>query len=584
MIVLLFGYLIFAIVVLVVVNLLFANKGNSVLKTPSGSESQPTLDASVLVEPSATSSISGPISSPLTPPRASTPILAARPSKSETIKIVTVLMLGAFVAILNQTIDNVAIPHQMLDFNVSASTVQWLVTAYMLVNGVLIPISAFLMETFGTRKLLIVAMLFFSIGSFVCGLSPTFAVLVTGRVIQAVGSGILLPLMTNVFLSIFPPESRGKAMGIMGIAMIFAPALGPTVGGWVVETYTWRLLFYAMVPIGIFDLILASIWMKNVLDRSFPKFDLSGAVLSTIGFGGLLYGVSEAGNKGWGNDIVLSALGIGVVALIIFVRRELRITVPLLELRVFKYDMFTLTMVISAIVNMSMYAGMLLLPIYLQNIRNFTALQSGFLLLPGALIMGFMGPIAGAVFDRIGARLLSIIGLVVMTLTTWEFSKLTLGTMYSHIITLYIFRSFGMSLLLMPLMAAGLNQLPRVLNSHGTAMRNTVRQVAGSLGTAVLVTVMSTRTTIHLANYSNVVSAANPVITTQLSSLAQNLGFPPQAGPAVAVQTVYGIVAKQAAVDGINDAFIVATGITVVALLLAFFIRRVFPPEAESTD
>ncbi|MDA8443106.1 MAG: DHA2 family efflux MFS transporter permease subunit, partial [Peptococcaceae bacterium] len=406
----------------------------------------------------------------------------------------------------------------------------------------------------------------------------------TGRVIQAVGSGILLPLMTNVFLSIFPPESRGKAMGIMGIAMIFAPALGPTVGGWVVETYTWRLLFYAMVPIGIFDLILASIWMKNVLDRSFPKFDLSGAVLSTIGFGGLLYGVSEAGNKGWGNDIVLSALGIGVVALIIFVRRELRITVPLLELRVFKYDMFTLTMVISAIVNMSMYAGMLLLPIYLQNIRNFTALQSGFLLLPGALIMGFMGPIAGAVFDRIGARLLSIIGLVVMTLTTWEFSKLTLGTMYSHIITLYIFRSFGMSLLLMPLMAAGLNQLPRVLNSHGTAMRNTVRQVAGSLGTAVLVTVMSTRTTIHLANYSNVVSAANPVITTQLSSLAQNLGFPPQAGPAVAVQTVYGIVAKQAAVDGINDAFIVATGITVVALLLAFFIRRVFPPEAESTD
>jgi EmrB/QacA subfamily drug resistance transporter len=578
----LLGYILVSIAVLLVINIMLG-KRNFVERD---TENLPAtmLNEPIYLEPSSISNMSGPVQAPLVPPHTDLKIAAQNGSseltKNEIAKMILVMMVGAFVAILNQTIDNVAIPHMMLDFNVSASTIQWIETLYMLVNGILIPVSAFLMERFGARSLVFVAMSFFSLGSLLGGVSPTFSILLIGRGIQAIGAGILLPLMTNVFLTVFPPEARGKAMGTMGISMILAPAIGPTVGGWVVQTYTWRLLFYSMVPIGIIDLLLAAKWMKNVLKLSYPDFDLWGAVLSTIGFGSLLYGISEAGNQGWGSLTVVSTLLIGSLAILIFIRRELITEKPLLEFRVFKYNIFTLTMVISAVVNMALYAGMLLLPIYLQNIRSFTPLQSGLLLLPGALIMGIMGPVAGAIFDRIGARLLSIVGLIITTIATWEFSRLTAETTYSHIITIYIFRSFGMSFLMMPLMAAGMNQLPSRLNSHGTAMRNTIRQLAGSFGTAVLVSIMSTRTTIHLEDYSNTITMNNPLIMNQLHSLMQGLSIPVQAGQTLALQELYGVVSTQSAIDGLNDSFLVAAGITVVALILAFFIKKVYPEES----
>ncbi|MFC5451775.1 DHA2 family efflux MFS transporter permease subunit [Paenibacillus aestuarii] len=494
-------------------------------------------------------------------------------------QLLTVLMLGAFVSILNQTLINVAIPHIMTDFNVSANVVQWLTTGYMLVNGVMIPITAFLIERFGSRFMFITAMVLFTAGALICAVAPNFAILMTGRVVQASGAGIIMPLMMTVFLTVFPPEKRGSAMGTMGIAMIFAPAVGPTLSGWIVQTYTWRLLFYIVLPIGLIDIILAVLLLGNVTKMSKVRFDFWGFLCSTVGFGGLLFAFSEAGSAGWISFRVLGTLTLGVISLILFVWRELSVKEPMIDLRVFTFNIFTLTTIVSSIINMAMFAAMILLPIYLQNIRGFTPLASGLLLLPGAILMGIMQPIAGMIFDRIGVRWLAVVGLIITTVTTYEFSHLTSDTSYNHILLLYCLRMFGMSFMMMTIMTEGMNQLPRHLHSHGTAMSNTLRQVAGSLGTALLVTVMSSRSNFHLANDSTTFTSTNPYIVDELSRLSQGFAaiahLPAAIGGELVSVLLYATAVKESTINGINDAFLIATGITAVALVLAFFIRRV---------
>jgi EmrB/QacA subfamily drug resistance transporter len=493
--------------------------------------------------------------------------------------ILVVMLLGVFVAILNQTLLNVAIPHLMTAFNETADTIQWLSTAYMLTTGVMVPISAYLIGTFTTRQLFLTSMILFTAGSFICSIAPTFPVMLIGRIVQASGSGVMMPLMMTVILNLFPPETRGKAMGTMAIALFFAPAIGPTLSGWMLDHWNWRLLFYVVIPIAILDIVLAFAYLRNVSAPTRPKLDLPGAVTSVIGFSSLLYGFSEAGSKGWGDSVVVASICVGIVFLILFTIRELTTADPMLDLRVFRFDVFTLTTIVGSVVNMAMFGAMILTPIYLQNIRGFTALESGLLMLPGAILMGIMSPIAGALFDRFGVRPLAIIGLAITTVTTWEFSKLTSDTSYTHVMWLYTFRMFGMSFIAMTIQTAGLNQLPRHLYSHGTAASNTVRQVASSLGTAILVSVMTTRTQVHLANYANTLTVSNPSLTNTLNQLAHglasHLGQSLYAGQAAAKYMLYGLAMKQSTIDGINDAFIVATGLTLVALLLSLFIRRV---------
>ncbi|WEG15020.1 DHA2 family efflux MFS transporter permease subunit [Pullulanibacillus sp. KACC 23026] len=500
------------------------------------------------------------------------------PRSVHPISIVAVLILGAFTAILNQTLLNVALPKIQTDLNVSYNTVQWLSTGYMLVNGVLIPITAFLLETFTTRVLFIFAMSSFGVGTIFCALSPTFSILLVGRLVQGIGAGIIMPLMTNVMLAIFPPEKRGAAMGTMGVAMIFAPAVGPTLSGWIIENYSWRLLFYVVLPIIIIDLILAFLFLRNVKKLTFPKLDFIGVILSTIGFGGILYGFSEAGNSGWGSARVEIALIGGIISLGLFVWRQLVIKNPILQFRVFQYNIFSLTSVVNAVITMAMFAGMILTPIYLQNIRGFTPLQSGLLLLPGAIVMGIMSPVTGILYDKIGARPLAVVGLFITIITTWMFAHLTDATTYGHIMVMYTFRMFGMSMLMMPIMTEGLNQLPPKLHSHGTAMSNTLRQVSGSLGTAFLVTVMTNRTTFHEGAYANSLSLSNHFASQQLQTLGQAISgmlhAPAAEGNAMLQELIYGQVAKESTIQGINDAFIVATILAVIAFVLSFFIKR----------
>ncbi|WP_176585933.1 DHA2 family efflux MFS transporter permease subunit [Priestia megaterium] len=493
--------------------------------------------------------------------------------------LLVVLMLGLFLTILNQTLLNVAIPHLTTEFGVTTSTVQWLLTGYMLVNGALIPLGPYLIERFGIRRLFLFGMACFTVGSIVCGAAPGFSIMLVGRLVQAVGGGVLAPLVATIIVMIFPPHMRGKGMGIFGLAMMFAPAIGPTLSGWVIEHSSWRILFNGMVPLGIIVMVIAFIQLKDMVRPKHVKVDMPSVVTSLLGMGLLLYGFSESGNDGWTDPIVLSTIIGGIVLLTIFTVRQLSLEKPLLDMHVFKYSIFSLSNIISITITISMYAGMFLLPIYLQTIRGFSAFDSGLLLLPGALVMLIMSPISGILFDKVGPRPLAIIGLLITTVITFEFTRLTLDTSFNSIVVLYMIRSFGVSLLMMPIMTAGLNQLPTRLNSHGTSMTNTLRQVSGSIGISLMTTIFTNRTKFHGVQLSSSMNTSDPFFMNNFQEftqkIASTLHMSPNEANQEALTILGGNIQMQSMVNGVNDAFFWASIITLVGLVLSVFLRDV---------
>ncbi|MFY4775642.1 MDR family MFS transporter [Metabacillus sp. RGM 3146] len=408
------------------------------------------------------------------------------------VPIVAVLISGAFIAILNQTLLATALPHIMKDLSLSSNTVQWLQTIFLLVNGIMIPVTAFLTAKFTTRSLYLSAIGLFGIGTFICSIAPGFSLLIIGRIIQGAGAGIIIPLIQTVLFVIFPIEKRGQAMGIFGLVIAFAPAIGPTLSGWLVDQYSWRTLFDVVLPIAILDFFIAFFVLKNVTKQTYPKLDIASIFLSTLGFGGLLFGFSSAGNIGWGSPLVIASIIVGALALIIFISRQFKLKEPILEFKVFQYPIFTLTTAIAAIVFVVMISSATILPIFMQNMLNYSALKSGLMLLPGAIVMGMLSPISGRLYDKVGAKKLAVPGLIITTITTFLFCNLSTSTSFLYLSIINAIRLFGVGLVMMPVTTAGLNQLPKLLISHGTAMNNTMRQIAGSIGTAILFTVIAT--------------------------------------------------------------------------------------------
>ena len=435
--------------------------------------------------------------------------------------LLTVLILGCFLSTLNQTLLNVALSNLMSVFSVSEPTVQWIATGFMLVNGILIPVTAYLMKRFSTRQLFITAMLLLLVGSIACAAAQSFGVLLAGRMIQAAGAGIIMPLMMGVVLFVFPAEKRGSAMGLLGLAMIFAPAIGPTLAGFVIEYYSWRWLFIGLIPLVSVVILLALKYLVNVSETAKAKLDVFSVILSTIGFGLILYGFSSAGSKGWGDSTVLLSLAAGLAVTAVFCIRQIRSEDPLLNLTVFKNKIFTLTSLINVLVTMMMYADMILLPIYLQSGRGFTAFDAGLLLLPGALVNAFMSPVTGKLYDRYGAKPLFIAGLIFIIPSMWAVTDLSESTTYMYLMIRTIFLRIGLSFITMPLNTAGLNALPKQLGTHGTAVNNTVRQIAGAIGTAVVVTIYTAQQTSH----TDAILREQPsAAASMLQSMASMLG------------------------------------------------------------
>ncbi|WP_341636598.1 MDR family MFS transporter [Staphylococcus casei] len=436
-----------------------------------------------------------------------------------------VLLSGAFITILNQTLLGTALPPIMKDLQVSESTVQWLQSIFMLVNGIMIPVTAFLIQRFTSRQLFLTAMSIFAIGTLLCAVGPEFSTLLIGRVLQAAGAGIMMPLMQTILFLLFPVEKRGTAMGLFGLVIAFAPAIGPTLSGVLVEHLSWRSVFYVVLPIAIVIIITSFFLLKNVTETTNPKLDITSVILSTLGFGGLLYSFSTVGEAGWASITFIAPLAIGIISLVTFIRRQLKLEEPMLEFRVFSYGIYTLGTVLSMFVFGVLIATNIILPLYMQNMLHFSALESGLVLLPGAIIMGAMNPITGYLFDRFGGKWLARIGLVVLVASTVPFAFLTTHTSFTYLATGNALRMISISMVMMPMTTLAINQLPNHLIAHGTAMNNTFRQMAGAIGTAVFITLMSV-------------------------SAIPNKG-------------IEGII------HGVNVTFMVATGISVIALLLS---------------
>ncbi|MGE7954448.1 MDR family MFS transporter [Lysinibacillus xylanilyticus] len=416
--------------------------------------------------------------------------------------ILIALILGAMVAFLNETLLGNALTVLMKEFDVSASTIQWLSTAYMLVVGVLVPITALLQQWFTTRQMFLTAMLTFLVGTLIAGFAPTFSVLLIGRIVQAIATGLISPLLMNTILIICPPEKRGATMGLIGLVMMFSPAVGPTLSGLIVDSLNWRWLFYFVIPIVIISILIGMKYIQNVTELTRPKVDYLSILLSTLGFGGIVYSFSASGDLGWSDSKVYYSLMIGAISLIIFVVRQLKIDNPILELRAFKFPMFILTVVLMFIVMMSLFASMTLLPMFLQTVLLVTAFKSGLVMLPGSIVSGIMGPVAGKLFDKLSPKTIIIPGIGLVAGAMWLFKGINPETTLPQIILMHSLLMIGL-MFVMTAQTYGLNQLTPELYPHGTALFNTLSQVAGAIGTAVFISKMSAGTTQYMENTTN---------------------------------------------------------------------------------
>lgn len=405
--------------------------------------------------------------------------------------ILIILVIGTFLGFLNQTLMNVALPDIMREFHISTALGQWLTNGYMLVNGIMVPLTAFLIQRLTTRALYLTAVGLFAIGTITAGFAPNFEILITGRMIQAMGAGVFGPLMNVVVMNLFAPDRRGSAMGTIGLALNFAPALGPSLSGFIVTNLNWRFLFYIVAPLIIANFILAYFLLNNIGTPKRLKFDMLGVILSSIGLGSLLYGFSNAGGTPWHDFTVWGFVVIGLVVTTLFILHQLHTSTPLLNMSVFSHREFNVAVLINIVLMMAMYGGALMLPLYMQNVRGASAFISGLVLFPGALVTAFLSPWSGRLYDRYGAKYLTLTGILITAVGTFILASLTLTTPLWFAVIGQFVRQLGLVLVLMPIQTEAFNALPLNIISDGSAMFTTIRQLAASFGTAALVTIMT---------------------------------------------------------------------------------------------
>nr|WP_154921970.1 MDR family MFS transporter [Microbacterium testaceum] len=421
---------------------------------------------------------------------------------AEQSRVIWLLLTAAFVAILNETTMNVAIPFLIRDLGITAVAAQWLTTAFMLTMAVVIPITGFLLQRFTTRQVFITAMSLFSTGTLVAFLSPGFELLVVARVIQASGTAIMMPLLMTTIMTIVPPAQRGRMMGRVSIVMALAPAIGPTMSGLVLQSLGWHWIFGIVLPIALVALFVGAKWIHNLGDTRNAPIDISSVILSAFGFGGLVFGLSQIGGGHGGETgaadasivTLVVSLAVGVIGLAAFVWRQLRLQrtdSALLDLRVFRSRNFTLSVAQLGVMSLAFFGAITLLPLYLQTVLEKTPLETGLAVLPGSLAMGLAGPVIGRIYDRFGTQILLVPGAIVVSATLWFYTTLGTDTSFVLLIVVQTVMMIGLALSFTPLFTASLGSLEPRFYSYGSAIVGTVQQVAGAAGIALLVTVMS---------------------------------------------------------------------------------------------
>lgn len=455
----------------------------------------------------------------------------------DAIVVLAVLVFTAFLMLVNETTLSVALPTIMADFDVTAATAQWLLTGVMLTMAIMMPTTGWILDRFTTRQVYLFAVLAFLAGTVVAAVSPTFAVMLIGRVLQAIGTAVILPLQMTVVMTVVPVHRRGAVMGLVSVVMAVGPALGPTIAGLILSIADWHMIFWALVPLVAVAGLIGAWKLRNVGELRSTPLDVFSVILSAFAFGGLIYGLSSIGIIIDGGPtatlaIVLSV--IGVLGLGLFVWRQLRLSRQgraLLDLRPLRVRNYTLAITSLLFLHAALLGVVNTLPLYLQGALLTTALVAGLVNLPGGILETIASPISGALFDRIGARVLVVPGAAVMAGSLFWLSAVDENTDVWTVVVIFAILSVGLAFCLTPLMTLSLSSLPKDLYSHGSAILNTLMQLAGAAGTAVLIAIYS---------YGSQTGGGTP----------------------------------EAQADGSGSAFFVAAWLSVAALVCALFLRK----------
>ncbi|MFJ8063617.1 DHA2 family efflux MFS transporter permease subunit [Psychrobacillus sp. NPDC096426] len=413
------------------------------------------------------------------------------------------LLVAGFVGLFSETALNIAFTELSKIFSADPTTIQWLATGYFLTLGILIPVTGILMQKFTTRQMFMTAILLALIGAILAAVAPTFSILLVARIIQAAGLAITLPLTQNVIFTIFPPNKRGGAMGLMGLVMLAGPALGPTVAGLILDTLSWHWIFWVTVPFLLFSLIFGQIYLTNVNEVRKVSIDALSVILSTIAFGGIVYGFSVSGVHGWTSATVLGTIIIGLIALIIFAIRQTKMETPTMNLRAFKTPLFVLGVVMSFITFFNMMSMLVILPMYMQMALLMAAFATGLILLPGSLLNCILAPTIGSLFDKYGPRAVITPGTILVVIGYVLYSQFSTETAIWMIAVTHIIMMLGIGAVLASVQTNTLNSLPKQYYPDGIAITQTIQQVAGAIGIAVLVSVFSATRGSYLATTAN---------------------------------------------------------------------------------
>jgi len=460
-------------------------------------------------------------------------------NKDDTKKILLVLLISGFISMLNETALNIAFPHIMLEYSISAGTVQWLTTIYVLVSGIVFLISAFLIQRFSTRKLFLSSMIFLIIGTIISGLSTNFPILFASRVIQAIGTGILVPLLFNSVLILIPREKTGLVMGIVSLVVLSAPMFAPVLMGFLMGVMDWHWFFLMVLVFFVATTLLGLSLLRNITETTHPKLDILSVILAALGFTGIITGFSGLGDYGLSVNVIIPLI-IGVASIIVFAIRQLTLKHPLLNLHVFKYPFFTIGIIINVVNVMVVFAIVILLPMYLQNALGTTSFIASLVMLPGSILNCFLPILAGHIYDKHGTRIVISSGLALMCISTIFLAHLSLSTTLMSVLIINCALFVGSALLMSPNQTNTLGNLNPEDYPSGSAIMTALQQIGGAIGSSLFVSFM----TFGQQNYlQNIV---NPSSAQEISGL----------------------------ISGVNFSFTIGAGMLAIVFVLSLFLKR----------
>ncbi|SFC41227.1 DHA2 family efflux MFS transporter permease subunit [Clostridium uliginosum] len=488
-----------------------------------------------------------------------------------------VVVIGTFMSILDSSIVNIALPKMMAVFGMPLDDAKWILTCYTLTLGAIIPLTGYLQDVFGAKRIYMFALAMFTIGSLLCGFSWSGATMITFRVIQALGGGMIMPVGMSIIYQVFPREKIGLALGFWGIAAMAAPAIGPTLGGYIIEKMDWRLIFTVNVPIGILGVVMAGFLLKGVQRKPFKSFDIIGFLSSTIAIVSILYVLGEGSSVDWSDIKNPILMTFGCLSLVLFIVNELTHPDPLLDLRVLKLFDFSISLIITSVLTLALMGGAYILPLFLQSIRGYTAMQTGIIMLPSALVVGVMMPISGSAFDKVGAKPLVIPGLIILAISSYALANgINMNSSKEYIIVITCMRSIGLGLAMMPISTAGMNAVKTELVGRASALNNTIRQISGALAVTIMSTIMQGRTNYNYSKLSEQINVYNKTATDTISTLTKvyiHSGQSQSVAKASAISQLMKMVQGQATIDAMAYAVMMTVIAVLVAIILTLFMR-----------